>query len=338
MRTGKLTENVWKRSVLRQMKSKRKEVRIGAGIGENCAILSFPEDTYTAVTMDASLWQEIPKPGWVVHTAVNDLAASGAEPVAVMLTALWPVETTEAEVRRMMAEAEETCSSLSIQWAGGHTAITDAVVRPVLTVTGIGKLSGAEPVLAAGMVPGLDLVASKWIGLEGTAMLAQSRGQELKKRYPAGMIDEAAAFDRYLSVIPEAAVAMKSGVCAMHQVSEGGIFGALWEMCEAAGVGLEAELKQIPIRQETIELCEYYGLNPYRMASGGCLLMAADNGNHLVRELEKNGIPAIVIGRTTKGRDRVLFQGEERRFLELPGQDEMYRMSELKNEGIKQQE
>ncbi len=329
MRTGKLAENVWKRSVLRQIKGKRKEIRSGAGRGEDCAILSFPEGNDTVVTMDTAVWSGGCRPGFTIHSAVNSLAASGSEPVAVMLSVLLPVDLEESELKKMMAEAVDVCSSLSIQIAGVDAAVTDAVVRPVITVTGIGRSLVLEPASAKRMRPGLDLVASKWIGLEGTARIAQSRGKELKQRYPSRMIEEAAAFEQYLSVIPEAAVAIKSGVCAMHPVSEGGIFGALWEMCGAADVGLEAELKQIPVRQETIELCEYYGLNPYILASGGCLLMAAENGNHLVKDLSECGVPATVIGRTTEGRDRILLQEGERRFLELPARDEMHRMAEL---------
>ena len=90
-----------------------------------------------------------------------------------------------------------------------------------------------------------------------------------------------------LSVIPEAATAVKSGVGAMHDVTEGGIFGALWELAEASGVGLEIELKKIPLKQETVEICEFFGINPYELISSGVMLMAAKDGNRLVMELAK---------------------------------------------------
>ena len=86
---------------------------------------------------------------------------------------------------------------------------------------------------------------------------------------------------------------MKSGVRAMHDVTAGGIFGALWELAEASGVGLDITLKKIPIRQETVEICEFFDINPYQLASGGSLLMAAEDGNRLVMDLAKEGIPAM---------------------------------------------
>ena len=75
-------------------------------------------------------------------------------------------------------------------------------------------------------------------------------------------MEGAKGFDKLLSVVPEAATAVKSGVSAMHDVTEGGIYGALWELAEASGIGLVIDLKAIPIRQETVEICEYYRLNP----------------------------------------------------------------------------
>lgn len=102
-----------------------------------------------------------------------------------------------------------------------------------------------------------------------------------------------------ISVLPEAAVAVKNGVSAMHDVTEGGIFGALWEMAEASGVGLEIELKKIPLKQETVEICEFFGINPYGLISSGAMLMASSDGNRLVMELQKAKIPAAVLGKAT---------------------------------------
>ena len=131
--------------------------------------------------------------------------------------------------------------------------------------------------------------------------------------------------DSFISVHYEEAVAVKCVFGALLDVTEGGIFGALWEMAEASGVGLEIDLKKIPVRQETIEVCEFFGINPYQLISSGCMLMAAEDGNLLVRELEKAGIPATIIGKATAGNDRVLLNEEERRFLEPPKADELYK-------------
>lgn len=169
-----------------------------------------------------------------------------------------------------------------------------------------------------------DIVVSKWIGLEGTVQLVGQYHEKLRERFPARMIDEAAAFDRYLSVALEAATAIKSGVYGMHDVSREGIFAGLWEIGQEAGVGLEADLRKIPVRQETIEICEALGENPYELPSGGCLIMTAKDGNELAAALEREGIPAVVIGRTTSGNDRVLYNQGHRRYLDKPRVEQVY--------------
>ena len=160
-----------------------------------------------------------------------------------------------------------------------------------------------------------------WFG--GNGLFGKKQGKELLSKYPARFLAEAKRFERFLSVLPEAATAVKSGVCAMHSVAEGGIFGALWEMAAGAGVGLEIDLKKIPVRQETIEICEYFEINPYETASGGCLLMVADKGYDLVRKLGKEHIPAQLIGKTTANNDRIVVNEDERRFLEPGKPDEI---------------
>lgn len=178
--------------------------------------------------------------------------------------------------------------------------------------------AGQGEVCAVSACANQEIVASKWIALEGTAQLVGQHRERLRKRLPMRMIDEAAAFDRYLSVASEAATAMKSGVCGIYDLSQSGIFAGLWEMAQDAGVGLEIDLQKIPVRQETIEICEFCGENPYEMASGGCLLMMVESGNTLAAALLRAGIPAVVIGRTTQGKERVIYHQGRKSYLNKP--------------------
>ncbi len=326
MKTGKLTENVWKRSVLKYIKTKREEVITGAEGRENCAVFSLGACGLTAVSSYTGHWPGRGTAKFALNGSMNALAALGADPVAADISVLLPEGTGEAGVKALTIEMEEECALLGIQIAGCHMEISGAVRCPVMTVAGIGKQQKKEEVFTEKIMPGLDIVASKWIGLTGTLFLAENKENELLSRYPARFLQEAKSFGGFLSVIPEAATAVKSGVCAMHSVGEGGIFGALWEMAARAGVGLEVDLKKIPVKQETIEICEFFGLNPYEISSGGCLLMAVDRGEDLVGKLEKKYIPAAVIGKTTDDNDRVIINGEERRFLEPRKPDEIYKV------------
>lgn len=324
MKQGKLPENVLKRSVFRQLHMNREDVLLSAGVGEDCAVVSLEPDEVFVLSSDPVIWSDDLDGRRAVHGTLNDLASSGAKPVGLMLTALLPPEIEEAQMRGMVKRIAGECEPLGVQILGGHTEITDAVNRAVISVTGVGKAKRDGVVSTGGAAPGDDIVVTKWIGLEGTARIARSHARELNTRYPMHLIEEAQGFDKYLSIIPEAATAVKSGVRAMHDVTGGGIFGALWELAEASDVGLDIDLKKIPIRQETVEVCEFFGLNPYQLVSGGSLLIAAKDGNALVMELQKAGIPAVVVGKAVEGNDRVAVNEEERRFLEPPRADEIY--------------
>lgn len=324
MRKGKISESVLKRSVLKKIQTHRDEVANGAGIGTDCAVLSFGKgyDTVLSTTPVTAPPEDLGT--YAVHMALNNIAVSGAEPVGVMLAIILPEATEETELRTMMERAEDACRISNVEIVGGHTEVLPGITKPIMTVTGVGKRHSGQADFRLEVKAGQDIVISKWIGLEGTVRLARERRKELCTRYPVRMVEEAAAYDRYLSVIPEAATAMKSGVCRMHDVSRGGVFGALWELAEEAGVGLEIDLKKIPVKQETIEICEFFELNPYELLSGGCLIMTADNGEDLVSALKRENIPAVIVGRTTDGNDRVIYNEDEKRYLDRPKTDQIY--------------
>lgn len=326
MKIGKVPESVLKRSIIKQIKTKREEVILGAGVGEDCAALKLAPNEVFVTSTDPITGAALEIGRLAVNITANDLASSGAEPVAVMLTLLLPEYTEESDIKQIMSDVEAACSELNIQTIGGHTEVTDVVNKPVLSVTGIGKVSEEKLVTTSGARAGQDVIVSKWIGIEGTSIIARSKEKELLTRYPTEFIESAKDFDKYLSVLKEAATAVKSGVSAMHDVTEGGIYGALWEMASASGVGLKIDLKKIPIRQETIEICEFYDLNPYKLISSGSMLMAADNGYDLVESLKEKGIEASVIGKFTDGNDRVVINEDEVSYLEPPKTDELYKV------------
>lgn len=326
MKIGKLPEPVLIRSVLKQVKHRREEVLVGPAVGQDCSVLQVAPDEVLVMSSDPITGTVKDLGSHSIHITANDLAASGAEPVGVMLTVMLPDTVEEPEVRRLMQDAEEVCRQLNMEVLGGHTEITNVVRQPLISVTGVGKIKRSQVISTQQIRPEQDVVVTKWIGLEATTILAKEREEELRKRFPAGIVDTAIGFDRYLSVVPESKIAMIHGVTAMHDITEGGVFGALWEMASGAGVGLEVDLKKIPIRQETVEICQYFDLNPYQIMSSGSMMMVTDDGHELVRKLEAAGIHGAVVGRTNSGNDRILRNGEDVRYLDKPQPDELYKV------------
>lgn len=326
MKIGKVSETILKRSIFKQIRTKRDEVLLGAGVGEDCAAMKLEPGEVFVISTDPITGTVKDVGTLAIQVTVNDLASSGAEPVGVMLTVLLPEEITEEDIREMMGQVEEACAKSDIQVMGGHTEVTRAVNQPVISVTGVGKAGENRLISTAGARAGQDILVTKWIGIEGTSIIAKEREEELLNRFSRSFVETAKGFDQYLSVLPEARLAAEFGISAMHDVTEGGIYGALWELAEASGIGLEIDLKFIPIRQETVEVCEYFGLNPYYLISSGCMLMAGERGHDLVRELQKAGIPAAVIGKAVEGKAKRILNGEEEAFLERPKTDELYKI------------
>lgn len=338
MKTGKISESILKRSVLKYCKTKREEVVKGAAPGVDCAFFTYPDrqgrdagsqlsdcqdKVFCAATQTVSL--PVIRAGcYAVYAAVNAVAAGGGIPFAMQMALTLPEGTEESELKRIMQLTEEAAGICKVQIAGGHTEVTGAVKYPVISVTAFGyRLEAAERVSRGLPAAGQAVVMTKWMGLEGTAVLAQEKEAELLERYPFSITTAAKGFEKYLPILPEAATALKSGATAMHDMRNGGVFGGLYELAGRLGVGLSIDLKKIPVKQETIEICEFFDLNPYGLLSGGSLLIVAEDGDGMVKALQEAGIPAAVIGRTTDNNDKVLHNGEEIRFLEPARPDEI---------------
>lgn len=327
MRVGKISEAALKRSVFQQLKTKRTEIVCGAEIGEDCSAMKLAAGELAVLSVNPVIGSGSVYGVLAVYSAVNNLASSGAEPVGVMIQMLLPEEFKESRLKELSERIAETCLALNIEVMGGHTEVTASVNEPVFSVTAVGRAGEKRLLRTSDAQAGQDIVMSKWIGMEGSVVIVQKKEQELLQRFPKAMIEQIKAMLPECSVVREASAgAGKSGVSAMHDVSSGGIYGALYELSEAAGVGLEIDLRAIPIKQETVEICEYLGLNPYYLKSGGSMLFVCENGQELVRELQKEGISAAVIGRTTSEKAKAVINQGEISYLERPKADELLKL------------
>ncbi len=326
MKIGKVPESVLEKTILNRLSVKRDEVLYGPGIGEDCCVLDFAADDLTVMSTDpiTGTAKEIGK--LAMHITANDIAATGAELVGVLLTILLPDGYYEDDLKTIMTDINHICEAMNVQVLGGHTEVTAAVNQAIVSVTGVGKAKRENITMTSHMEPGDDIVMTKWAGIEGTAIIALEKEEELKASVKPSLIDEAKSYTELISVVPESRVAVANGVKAMHDVTEGGIYGALWEMAAASGVGFEVWLDQVPIKRATIEITEHFGINPYELISSGAMLMATQDGAALVAALAKAGIHSALIGKVTDGKERLILGEDVRRSLRPPKSDELYKV------------
>jgi hydrogenase maturation factor len=114
----------------------------------------------------------------------------------------------------------------------------------------------------------------------------------------------------------------------MHDATEGGVLGAIYELCAASNLGVEVEVAAIPIREETRQSCDAFGIDPLRLVSSGALVVAAPDPAAILSALSAVGVPAAVVGRFVAS-ERVLITAEGRSPLEPPEGDELWRALEI---------
>ena len=358
MRIGKVKESILKRSVLRQLHNHSEQGSPASG--EDAGVLFMPEfmPEFTSEFSEKNgvAMAVNPVEGWTfaakraVYGAVNSMLAAGAAPKAISLSILMPEEAEEKQLKALIKEIDSLCMQENILVLSGHTAVSPYVSTLILSVTAMGSITENRKDLTANrenntankesiadskgntkqvavVNADLDLVVAGTVGREGAAMLAAEYAKRLEERYAPSYIEAAKHLFDDGSMTAVADILQEKEVVSVHDVREGGIFAALWEMAAAANVGLSIDLKNIPIKQHTIEVCEYFNLNPYMLRSGGTLLLACANGARIVEQLKNAGVQAAVIGQTTAGNDRLIRYDDEARFLEPSKMDEYYKVN-----------
>ncbi len=220
----------------------------------------------------------------------------------------------------------KVCGQQDIELKGVEVLQNSMFLVPAVSISGIGRASLDEPWCQESGQAGDEIVLVKWIGMEGMLRAAQEKDEELRRRFAPVFIRQIHAFKKDLFAGEELTIAKKAGVTAVRQITEGGIFAALWNLAKEAGCGLELDLKRMSVLQETIEVCEHYRLNPYQLTSAGSFLMLTEDGKRLTDVLRAGQIEASVIGKMTEGNDKVIHNGEDVRYLDRPSPDDIFKI------------
>jgi hydrogenase maturation factor len=274
---------------------------LGPGVGRDAAVISFGDRYLVAKTDPITFASD--EIGWyAVHVNANDIACTGATVRWFLATLLLPEgQADEALVDTILGQITDACEELGVALTGGHTEITYGIDRPIVIGCMLGEVAPQDLVRPDMARPGDALLVTKGIAVEGTAIIAREKSDELAD-LDEPLLERCRDFlyDPGISVVQDAAVATAAGeVRAMHDPTEGGLATGLWELAEAAGVGLEIDEDAIPILPETRTLCAPLGLDPLGLIASGTLLMAVAPGDApaIIAALDGNGIAATEIGR-----------------------------------------
>lgn len=303
--TGKLPNEVL-RKLLRRYAKVGSRVRLGPGVGLDCAVIEFGDSLLVAKSDPITFTSE--NIGWyAVHINANDVATTGAQPTWFLATLLIPKDqAVETLVEDIFAQIRGACDDVGAQLVGGHTEITTGIDRVILVGTMLGEVNPARLVTPRGAEPGDRLLLTKGVPIEATSILARDFSDNLQ-RVPADVLQRARGFlyDPGISVVTEARAAVEAGgVHAMHDPTEGGLAMGLWELSEAAEVRLVVDESSIPIPEEARILCEILDVNPLEAIASGALLVAVEQQavDDVRAAIVDRGIQVSEIGRADQGR------------------------------------
>lgn len=308
-------------------------VVVGPRVGEDAAVIDLG-DRYLVATADPITFATDDVAWYALQVNANDIAVRGARPRWFLATLLLPAgATTDESVEALFAQLHEACEELEVALVGGHTEVTHGLDRPLLAGTMLGEVAKDKLVTTGGARVGDAVVMTKGIPLEGAAILAREREAELRQRgVSPAVIRRAKGFLRSpgLSVLPEAEIACElATVHSMHDPTEGGIATALWELAEAAGVGLRIDAGRIVRLPEGVELCRAFGLDPLGTIASGALLLtlASAEAGIVIHALAREGIDSHYIGQVVPPAEGVkLVDGAVERPMPLFPQDELTRL------------
>ncbi len=327
-----------KRSILKNIPKVKNSGVIQAGIGDDYGRLKLlhektddSSDAFSEIAVTEGLC--LKNACGYVRTDIiklyNKLKSGGYTPVALSDT-LMMNEPDEKKMKKILKELCDVADELELDILYGHTECSSAFSAPAVSVTMYGMGNGCfedsrvvtgtgETCIKSSCVkPGMDIVMCGQTGILGTLLKVTEKKDELLKRYSEEYLRTAEAFKDLLIVHDEADIAKKCGAVKSHHISTGGVYAALWELAESCDLGLNICHDNIPIMQETIEICEFMGDNPYMIEGCGAILFVTEDGEALSEALYAAGYESSVIGKLVDNNARIITHDGETRYLTPP--------------------
>ena len=323
MKPGKLDPERLREIIGVYRGSCRDEVLLVPSIGEDCSVLRIGSDL-AILSTDPITGASKNAGRLAVIVACNDVAACGGEPLGILVTILCPIGSDEGDFARIMSEVDIEAKAHGVQVLGGHSEVTAAVNTTVISTTVIGRPVNGRYITSSGAKCGDSIIVTKALGLEGTAILAEDCSTSLRRALPEALLIRAKGFIDELSVLREGMAAASGRVSAMHDITEGGILGALYEVTQASSVGYVIDVESLPIREETRRICETALIDPLRLISSGSMLICTDDPDGTLSLLEDAGVEGCVVGEITASTDCVILMNGRRILSRAPGEEQLY--------------
>lgn len=268
-----------------------------------------------------------------VIAQANELAARGVKRASFEVKIEIPCDMDKSRINSIRNHTKWARELLEEQSFGIEEfdvmgSVNSALKIPSVTVTAAGRSADRKRMQDALLTAraGQDLILVGAVGTEGMLRIIGQREPELRTRFTPAFIRQMKAYDTELCAVREIEVMRESDALMIRQIAQGGILAALWDLAKETEKGLQLDMKKFTIKQETIEVCEYFRLNPYQLTSNGSFLVVAEHGEAFAEVLQQCGYEASVIGQLTDNNDKVIHNGEDVRYIDRPAPDELLKL------------
>ena len=293
--SGKLSPDSLTRNILAFCGARRPEVLIGAAVGEDAAVLEWPQGKLLVFASDPIVGAAENAGRLLVRVNVNDIASKGGEPAFMVVTLILPPKMGESGASRLMREIHEECLTLGIAVVGGHTEFNDLYEHPVLMAAILGT---ADRVFSADSIrPGDEILITKHVGIEGMSILAADRKDLLSPYLTPDEIAEVISWGEHTCVLEESRLAREYAKF-MHDPTEGGVWGGIAEICGLGSLGVKIRKDSIPVDAITQKTAAELNFDPLHLIASGSLLIVVSPGNtaSLLSRFEAANISCARIG------------------------------------------
>ena len=316
MHTGKISEIAYKRSILKKISTKSESLQVGVDVAHIAL-----EDVTIVMSSNCILkWFEGCE-SYYLQKSLNDIYAGGGNPKYVQLKINIPNDFEEKKLGKIIKNFDTATKKKEVL-IGKCDVYASDINEPFVHIEVIGEAQKTFSV--KDITENIEIVMAGTIAIGASGIMAKLYEDRLRKKFHDVFVEDCLKIAEFTDVKKITQIAKEYDIAYMHNVSDGGVFAAAWEMASAVDLGINIDIKKIPVWQETIEIAEIFDYNPYMVDGTGAVLIATKNGKALVEKLKDNGIYADVIGRITSGKDRVVMNDDEKRFLEPPRGDEIY--------------
>jgi hydrogenase maturation factor len=334
---GKISPEIFRELIFPRLGASNDRIIVGPRHGVDVGIVEIGGKAVSFTTDPVFI---VPEYGWeraawfAIHIIASDSVTSGLKPKLLTIDLNLPMEMTKEQLEITWDVIHRECAKLGVAIITGHTARYENCHYPMVggaTIVGIGELD--EYVTPSFCRPGDKIIITKGPAIEATGIFATMFPEIIKKELGAEFSQRAQQIFYKMSVVADAMTAVsvgvrENGVTAMHDATECGVWGGLYELAQAAGLGARVEKEKIVVAECITEVCQLFGIDPYASISEGTLIIACrpHRAQEVVDALDRQGIASSIVGElAAPGKGMVLVGKGREKKLEHPIVDPFWR-------------